>query len=70
MIQSAPRKIVCSECKKPISGARTVIEGRWFCSDCTYKYDHPGKEIPEPVNTRAAKKQNETLFPLPKKESK
>lgn len=68
MIPSAPRKVSCSECKKPISGARTVIAGRWFCADCTYKHDYPDKQIPEPVKLKAAKKQSETLFPLPPKE--
>jgi ribosomal protein L37AE/L43A len=68
LIPSTPKKIVCAECKKPISGARTVIKGMWHCSGCTYKHDYPDREISEPVKIGATKKQAETLFPLPPKE--
>lgn len=61
-------KIVCSRCKKPITGARTVIEEMWWCPDCTYLYDHPGKEVPLSVKQPRQKKQMETLFPIPPKE--
>ena len=58
-----PKKVQCSQCKKPISGARTVINEMWFCPDCTYLHDHPGKEIPLAVKPPRPKKQKETLVP-------
>lgn len=66
-VPQTPRKLVCSQCEKPIAGAKTVIEGMWFCPDCTYRYDNPGKEIPLAVKPGRPKKQAETLFPLPPK---
>ena len=66
-IQQPNKKLACWVCKKPISGARTVIDGMWHCADCTYRHDHPGKEIPEPVKPWRPAKQKETLFPLPEK---
>lgn len=68
MLIPAPRKVICAKCKNPISGARTVINEMWHCADCTYKHDHPDKEIPEPVKTPRPVKQKETLFPVPAKE--
>lgn len=62
-----PKRIVCAVCKKPITGAKTVIEGMWFCPDCTYLHDNLGKEIPLAVKPGRPKKQKETLFPLPEK---
>lgn len=56
------QKIVCSACKKPISGARTVINGMWHCSDCTYRHDYPDAVIPEPTPVRRIPKQTETIF--------
>lgn len=63
-------KITCWSCKKPISGARTVIAGQWHCGDCTYKHDNPGVEIAESKRLRPLKIQDETLFPLPEKKEK
>ncbi len=64
MPPSKKEKIICFACKKPISGARTVIEAQWHCGDCTYLLDHPEAEIKPPRRTRV-RKQDETLFPLP-----
>ena len=63
-ISHVPKKLVCSQCKKPISGAKTVIDEMWYCSDCTYLHDNPGKQLPPAVKTGKAKKQKETLFPV------
>lgn len=42
-------KLSCYRCKKPISGARTVIEvdgaPRYHCGDCTYLISHPDAEV-------------------------
>lgn len=62
-----PKKPVCAACKKPITGARTVIDEMWHCADCTYLHDNPGKELPPAVRPARPKKQTETLFPLPAK---
>lgn len=64
---SAQTKLSCWVCKKPISGARTVIEGKWHCGDCTYLHDHPEVVVPPPVVRRRIPKQKETLFPLPER---
>ena len=58
-------KISCWGCGKPISGSRTVIEGKWYCADCTYAHDHPELENIPRVKRARAVKQEETLFPLP-----
>lgn len=61
--QPKKEKIFCYVCQKPIQGARTVIEGKWHCADCTYKHDHPDKEVPEKVKrTRAKPYDGPTLF--------
>ncbi len=70
MLGAKNSKITCWVCKKPISGARTVIEGMWHCGDCTYKYDYPGKQVEETKAQRALRLQDETLFPLPPKRGK
>jgi ribosomal protein L37AE/L43A len=57
-------KIVCVMCKKPISGARTVINGQWHCADCTYRIDFPDVEIPESAPRRFVRRVpgDQTLF--------
>jgi len=64
------KKIICCVCKKPISGGRAVVEGRWHCGDCIYKYDHPGTQVEGTKAQRALPLQDETLFPLPPKKGK
>ena len=65
MLQPKREKIICFRCKKPITGARTVINEQWHCADCTYLIDHPNAVIPERPKRTRVKKQEETLFPLP-----
>jgi hypothetical protein len=62
VIQPKKTNIICSQCKKPITGARTVIEEKWFCGDCTYKHDMPHVEIKEPERKRPPKLQHPELF--------
>lgn len=59
-----PSKLSCFVCKQPISGGRTVIDGFWHCSDCTYKHDHPDKPIPEPTKPKAYRKTDARLFDI------
>lgn len=62
-IPQTPKKVVCSVCKKPLTGAKTVINEMWHCPDCTYLHDHPDKKVPLAVKPGRPKKQKETLFP-------
>lgn len=61
-----PKKAVCASCKKPISGARTVIEGMWFCPDCTYLHDNPDKVVAS-QKPRKEKVTPMKLFDIPPK---
>lgn len=62
--------IVCWVCKEPITGARNVIDGFWYCGPCTYKHDYPDKVVKKPVKPPVLKKQKETLFVPPPKARK
>lgn len=55
-------RITCFGCGKPLSGAKTVIEGQWRCPDCTYLYDHPDAQISPGGRSRRASLQKERLF--------
>ena len=57
-------KIVCFSCKKPIHGARTVINEQWHCATCTYRIEFPDKELPKPKSRRVGPKEpgNQALF--------
>jgi len=55
-------KLTCWGCKKPIVGARTVIDEKWHCGACTYKHDHAGES--EPIKQKSAAVQEEHLFSL------
>ena len=59
--------LICADCKKPITGAKTVIHEMWHCARCTYIHDYPNKEIVERKRIRARPAQTETLFEPPPK---
>ena len=63
-----PKIPKCHMCGASLSGARTIINGRWTCPTCTYKHDYPDKEVPESLKRESRRReppQEETLFPLP-----
>ncbi len=59
--------LTCSRCKKPITGAKAVIDGQYVCPRCTYINDYPDKEVVEAKRPRAKTLQKETLFEPPPK---
>ncbi len=63
------KRLTCARCKKPISGARTVIDGVFCCARCTYEHDL-GREATPPTRHRAPPLQKETLFTPPPKVEK
>lgn len=58
-------KLTCWVCEKPISGAKTVIEGKYHCPDCTYLHDNPDAVVPEPRKQARVRLQAERLFEPP-----
>jgi hypothetical protein len=62
MLTPKKTELICHVCKKPITGARTVINERWTCGPCTYKHDYPDREIVEVKRTRAKPYDGPSLF--------
>jgi hypothetical protein len=54
----------CADCGISLSGAKTFIEGRWRCPDCTYQYEY-GKVARKPLERGMRRVAQENgLFPL------
>jgi hypothetical protein len=52
----------CSVCKRPLVGARVVVNERWMCPDCVHEREY-GPSPRKPRRGRRKPPQDETLFP-------